>query len=211
LKQIPVKVYTYKVPMAVSLLEDASNIVDIFQRQVTMTLAIDEDEAFLIGDGTNDPHGILPDQSNSRSLTEVNSGSASALTWSGLRKLRRGIDSQYRVMRQASFVGNSASGEDIEDFVDGNDNYRVDMLEHGGDLLGGRWFESEALPDPSASVYPVIFGNFSGYAIVERLGLSVQRYNDSNTGVNKVEFHVRRRIGGDIIEEWKFAVQKCST
>ncbi len=211
LLNIPVKVYTYKVPMSVSLIEDASNIVEIFQRMVTQTLALDEDVAFLVGDGNQDPHGILPDQANARSLTEVITGDADDLTWAGLRKLRRGIDSQYRAMGQCTFIGNSQSGEDIEQMVDGLDNYRVEILEQGTRFLGGQWRESEALPDPGSAAYPVVFGNLSGYAIVQRLGLAVQRYNDSNTGVNKVEFHVRRRIGGDLVEPWKFAVQKCAT
>jgi hypothetical protein len=45
---------------------------------------------------------------------------------------------------------------------------------------------------------------------VERLGLSVVRFQDSNTGINKVEYHIRRRIGGKVVEPWKFAVQKVS-
>jgi hypothetical protein len=44
--------------------------------------------------------------------------------------------------------------------------------------------------------------------VVERLGLSIQRFQDSNTGPNKVEYHVRRRIGGRVEQSWKFAVQK---
>ena len=34
-----------------------------------------------------------------------------------------------------------------------------------------------------------------------------ESYNDSYTGINVVEFHVRKRVGGHAIEPWKIAVQ----
>jgi HK97 family phage major capsid protein len=210
LKQIVVHVYTYKVPFSVSLLEDADNVEQIFTQLAAETLAIDEDRDFLIGDGANKPRGILPGQLNANSLTEVNTGDADELTVTGLKSLRRGIASQYRTAG-FSWVGNNDSGEAIENFQDGNGRFYWDALTVGEPFLGGGWYESESMASPAADAFPLILGNFSGYAIVERLGLTIQRYNDSNTGVNVVEFHIRRRIGGDVIEPWKFAVQKCST
>ena len=66
------------------------------------------------------------------------------------------------------------------------------------------------MPATGAGTYPLIYGDFSGYFIAERLGMAVQRYNDSNTGINVVEFHVRRRIGGKLLEPWKLGVQKVA-
>jgi HK97 family phage major capsid protein len=211
LLQIPVDTYTYKVPMSTSLVEDAANIVTILEQQIADTLAVDEDDAFLIGDGANKPRGILPGQANSDSYTEAITGSAAAVTWSGLNTLRRAISSQYRVNRRASLIGNNSTGEDIENLVDGMSRPYVEELVSGETVVKSAiWRESEALPDAGAGVYPLIYGDLSGYAIIERLGLSIQRYNDSYTGINVVEFHVRRRIGGHVVESWKFAVQKCS-
>ena len=208
---IPAQIYTYKVPFSASLLEDASNVMGIFMDLVADTLAIDEDIAFLIGDGANKPYGLLPGQANANSLTEVNSGAAAALTIEGLKKLRRGVDSQYRLAGRATLLGNSQAGEDIELFQDGTGRFYYDALTPGQAAPGGfTWRESEALPDPAANTFSLIYGDFSGYTIVERLGLAIQRYNDSNTGINVVEFHIRRRIGGAVTEPWKFAVQKVA-
>lgn len=210
--QIPVHLYTYKVPMSVSLLEDADNMVDIFTMLASETIAIDEDRDFLTGDGTNKPEGLLPNSANPDTrLAEVVTGNASEITITGLKKLRRGIASQYRMAGGYATIGNNQTGEDIELLIDNEGRFYYDELTHGGAFLGGKWFESESLPDASAGTYPLIFGNFSGYAIVERLGLVIQRYNDSNTGPNKVEFHLRRRIGGHVIEPYKFAVQRVAT
>ena len=209
LEQIPVHVYTFKTPMSTSLLEDMTNVSQMFVTRVSEVLGIDEDEAFLIGTGIGRPRGILPGSANGHGLNEIASLGATALTWTGLKNLRRGVASQYRSSARAAWIGNSDTGGDVEALVDGDSRNYIDVLVSGEAVptLGGRWFESEAMPDVAASAYPLIFGDLSGYFIVERLGLSVQRYNDSNTGINLVEFHVRRRIGGDVIEPWKLAVQ----
>lgn len=213
-KSIPVHVYTYKAPMSVSLLEDASNVVTLFTNAVSTTLAIDEDEAFLIGDGVGKPMGILPGSANGHGLTEVLTGSSGAIAIGGLRLLKRGVASQYRAAGRATLIGNSDTGGDIEGLNDGDTRfYFPDGLNVGERMahVQATWRESEAMPDVASGSYPLIYGDLSGYAIVERLGLSVQRYNDSNTGINLVEFHVRRRLGGDVIEPWKLAVQKVTS
>lgn len=209
---IPVNIYTYKMPMSVSLLEDATNLTDLFAMEVAEALAIDEDNAFLTGDGANKPYGILPGGANDRSLTSVASGSSSTLTINGLKGLARGVASQYRG-QNASLVGTSATGLVIEQLVDGDTRHYVESLVAGQyeRMIAATWRENESVPAIAGSAFPLIYGDFSGYAIVERLGLSVQRYNDSNTGINKVEFHVRRRIGGSVIQPWKFALQTIST
>jgi len=208
LETINVNTYTYKVPMSQSLIEDAQNIVPIFNSLVTDTLAIDEDAAFLVGDGAGKPRGILPGSANAHGLTEVVSGHASQLTVDGVKKLRRGVASQYR--RNGSWIGNSDTAGVIETFKDGQGRFYFEYLEAGEAFMRQPWRESESMPDIAASAYPLIYGDLSGYFIVERLGLSVVRFQDSATGINKVEFHVRRRIGGNLLEPWKFAVQKVA-
>jgi HK97 family phage major capsid protein len=209
--QIPVNVYTYKVPMSVSLIEDAANLVGVFTQLVADTLAMDEDAAFLVGDGAGKPRGILPEGANDRGFTEKASGDANTLTVTGLKSLRRGIATQYRVAGRASLIGESAAAEIIEGLKDGNNQFYFDSLDHGvTKVYGATWRESEAMPSVAANAYPLVHANLSGYAIVERLGLAIQRYNDSYTGINVVEFQVRKRLGGDVIEPWKFAVQKVA-
>jgi len=208
LEQIPVHTYTYKVPMSQSLVEDASNLVSIFNNNVAVTLAIDEDDAFLIGDGAGKPRGILPSSGNGDSLTEVVTTNASALTVEKVKALRRGIQSQYRQpAARASWIANSDTASTIEEMQDGNGKFYFEDLIVGEAFLRHIWRESEAMPDIAGEAYPILFGDLSGYIIVERLGLSVVRFQDSATGINKVEFHVRRRLGGRLMETWKMCVQ----
>ena len=209
---IPVNVYTYKMPISVSLLEDATNLTDLFAQEVAEALALDEDIAFLTGDGANKPHGLLPGGLNARGLNSVLTGASGALAINGLKALRRGVASQYRG-KNASLVGSSATGLAIEQLVDGNTRHYVEELVAGeyNKTISATWRENEVMPAISAGTVPMIYGDFSGYAIVERLGLSIQRYNDSNTGINVVQFQVRRRLGGDVIAPWKFAVQTVTS
>ncbi len=211
LETIPVHIYTYKVPMSTSFLEDAQNVISVFTQQVADTLGIDEDNAFLTGNGTNKPLGILPDSANTEGITEVNSTDALLLKMDGIKKLRRGVLSHYRVPGRASWIGNNSTGEALELLKDGEGRYFFeDGLVVGDTYKGAVWRESEAMPDVAANAFPLIWGDLTGYMIVERLGLAIQRYNDAYTGINTVQFHVRRRLGGRLVEPWKLAVQKVA-
>ena len=209
LEQIPVHVYTYKVPFSVSLVEDATNLSTVFMQLVSSTMAIDDDEAFVNGDGANKPRGLLPGGANADSLSEVNSGAAAAVTWAGLRALRRGIGSQYR--QAASWVMESDTAGDIEVLVDGMSRPYFEYVDDGERFMRQPLYETESMPTATTNTFPILYGDFSAYWIVERTGIAIQRYNDSGTGINVVEFQVRRRIGGRVTEPWKLVVQKCST
>lgn len=202
------QVYTYKVGMSQSLVEDAANLVDLVTSDITATAAIDEDNAFITGDGANKPLGILPSSGNGLSLSEVNSGNGTALTADGIKGLKRGIASQYR--QAGVWLANSDTWAAVEKLKDGGGAYLFGDLSDDDRLLNRRTLESAAMPDISASAYPLAFFDPSGYWIVERAGITIVRFQDSNTGINKVEYHVRRRVGGRPVETWKFAVQKVS-
>lgn len=215
LDMVPVmaNIYTFKVPFSQSLVEDAANLVTMLMNDIAVTMAIDEDDAFMLGDGVGKPHGILPGGVNGNSLTEVNSGAAAAMTANGLKALKRGVASQYRA--NAVFVANSDTYSDIEALRDdsggvGTGQYLFPDLSDTDTLLGRKIYEHGGMPDVGAGLFAMLFGWMYGYTIVERLGMTIQRFQDSATGINKVEYHVRRRLGGKIERPWMFAVQKVA-
>lgn len=205
-------VYTYKVPMSQSLVEDAANLVTMLMNDIAVTLAMDEDEAFLIGDGIGKPLGILPNGANINGLKEVVTGDADELTVAGIKALKRaGLATQYR--KNAVWVGQSDTYGVIESFTAGagNSNWAFPDLSEEDMLLSRSTFESEAMPAIAANAFPLLFGWMMGYDIVERLGMTIQRFQDSNTGPNKLEYHVRKRVGGRLERPWMFGVQKVAT
>ena len=210
LETVTAHVYTYKVPMSMSIVEDASNLVSLVQQDMADTMTIDEDDVFLVGDGVGKPLGILPGGVNGLTLTEVKSGAAAAVLATGIKALKRGVASQYR--QDAVWVGNSDTFGSIETLTvaGGGLEYAFPDLSDTSELLGRKTFESEALADIAANTYPLLFAVMRGYVIVERLGMSIERFHDSYTGVNKVEYHLRRRIGGRVNRPWLFAVQKIA-
>jgi len=210
LETVTAHVYTYKVPMSMSIVEDASNLVSLVQQDMADTMTIDEDDVFLVGDGVGKPLGILPGGVNGLTLAEVKSGAADTVLASGIKALKRGVASQYR--QDAVWVGNSDTFGLIETLTTAGGGlvYAFPDLSDTGELLGRKTFESEALVDVATNTYPLIFAVMRGYVIVERLGMSIERFHDSYTGVNKVEYHLRRRLGGRVNRPWLFAVQKIA-
>lgn len=204
-----------------NLLEDAMMDVGAYLgRELSSAFAIDEDEQFLVGTGAGKPQGILNGTAangaaHNGDVTTVNSGSAAALTGDGVKKLPFGIAKQYR-SASAVFVSNKATLQAVALLKDGQGRYLVGDERLAGasipdSVLGYGWDESEAMPDVAANTYPIIFGDFAGYTIADRVGMSIQRYDDSTTAKsNAVVFVARRRLGGQVLEGWRFAVQKVS-
>lgn len=201
---------TPKIPLSVSLVDDAPNLISILMNDLVTTRAMDEDTAFVSGDGVGKPEGILPGGTNAHSLAVVNSQSATAFTSNGVKALKRGIAGQYRT--GASFHGNSTSWGEVEVLTVGGGNlaYAFPDLAEEDRLLNHQVYENEAFPDPADNGYPLLYGQMSGYVIVERLGMTIERFHDSGTGANKVEYQGRSRVGGKISKPYMFAVQKIA-
>ena len=217
-EKIPVNTYMGEVFLSKNVLEDSAyNLEQALAEGFSETAAIDEDSAFLTGVGTNRPLGLLPGSANTLSLDEANSGNASALTWDGLIELIYTPDSQYR--NRCIFIAEKATYKAIAKMKDGNGQYLWrdrfgNNVSEGGELtrlMGYDTFEQEALPTIAASAYPILFGDPTGYTVVDRVGMTISRYDDSATSrINQVCFVMRRRLGGKPTETWKWAVQKVS-
>lgn len=203
--------YTFKIALSQSLVEDAANVVTMLMNDIAITIAMDEDEEFVIGDGVAKSEGILPGGLNEHSLTEVKSGAAATLTTAGIKSLKRGLRTQYR--KGGIFIGNSDTFGVIEGLTAGagTSNWAFPDLSETGVLLSQKVAETEVMQDVGANKFPLLFGDPRGYDIVERLGMTIQRFQDSGTGINKVEYHVRKRFGGKLEKPWMWSVQKCST
>jgi HK97 family phage major capsid protein len=77
-------------------------------------------------------------------------------------------------------------------------------------LLGRPIVEMVDMPDVAADAYPIMFGDLSGYRIVDRIGLSVLRdpYSQATNGL--VRFHIRKRVGGDVSHADRFLKLKVA-
>jgi HK97 family phage major capsid protein len=219
LRGINVHTAMAETPLSRNLLEDvAFDVEGYLGKKMAESVALDEDRQFMIGNGVGKPRGILPGSTNAMGLTEVVTGSASALTWNGLIAATYGVAAQYR--QEGVWLANRATYLAIakmQDSTSGNYLWQAYQFE-GGEvgrtktLLGYPILESELMPDIASGAYPIIFGSLDAYQIVDRLGMTVERYLDSQTArQNLVYFVMRRRLGGELVETWKTIAHKCST
>lgn len=216
--RIPVHTAMARTDVSQNMLEDTPfNMLQVLAELFSEAMAVDEDEKFLIGTGGGAPRGILGNRSGANATPEdgiesVNSGDASALTPDGLIDLVYGLHSQYR--GNAVLVGARATHGAARKLKDGNSDYMWQPGIQAGEpptLLGYPFLESEAMPAIGANNYPVVFGDPKGYLIVDRVGMSVKRVEDTTTvGGNKVALFARRRLGGQVIEPWRFQAHKVS-
>lgn len=222
---IPVHVNLFKVPVSKSGLEDSQMDVmgQLLMPEIQTEGAITEDAQFLVGTGANEPQGVLLDASTggpqNSDITTQNSGQAADVSFDAVVRAPWKLAGQYRQKQNPStaFAFTSATGGVLATLKNSVGEYL--WTEANGanaqgspdTLRGWKYRESEALPEIAANTFPIIFGDWSGYRIVDRVGMSIQRYDDSNTAeTDSVVFFVRRRYGGQVAEGYRFVAIKCA-
>lgn len=95
----------------------------------------------------------------------------------------------------------------IRQWKDGNGRYLiVDPITAGGasTLLGRPVVEMPDMDDIAADQAPILFGDLSGYRIVDRIGLSTLRDPYTLAGKGQVRFHARKRVGAGLTHPDRF-------
>lgn len=160
------------------------------------------------GAGTNQAEGIL----TNADIGEVVSGSAAAITADGMIDLYHAVKTAYT--RNGLFGLNRASLKAVRKLKDTTNQYLwIPGVANAAPntILGAPYVEMPDLPDPSAGVYPVLYGDFrQGYALVDRIGISFQV--DFTTGADSglVVFRARKRVGGGVLKAEAIKKLKCS-
>jgi HK97 family phage major capsid protein len=149
-----------------------------------------------------------------------NSGAAAAITFDALVNMKFKLPGQYRRKgnKNIAYAFTSTTAGLIAQLKDGTGRYLWtemngnNAVDNPDTLRGWAFAETEQLPEVAANTYPIIFGDWNGYRIVDRIGMSVQRYDDSALAdTDSVAFYVRRRYGGQVAEGYRFVAMKVST
>jgi HK97 family phage major capsid protein len=77
-------------------------------------------------------------------------------------------------------------------------------------LVGYPVIYSGFMPNIGAANYPLIFGDLSGYYLVNRIGFSVQVLRELYAETNQVLVLGRLRFGGQPVEPWKLFAGKSN-
>lgn len=200
----------YAMPAATStLLDDAAiNIDEWLAQEVEAAFAEQESAAFINGDGTNKPKGIL----DHAAVDEA------SWTWGNLGYVATGnaggfdvadpsdvlVDTIYALKagyrQNANWLMNRRSQADIRKLKDADGNYLWQPPAAAGEkamLMGFPVLEAEDMPDIAADSLSVAFGDFNrGYLIVDRAGVRVLR--DPYSAKPYVLFYTTKRVGGGV-------------
>lgn len=101
----------------------------------------------------------------------------------------------------------------IRTWKDGNGRYLVlDPISEGAPstLLGRPVVEMFDMDDIGTGKFPVLFGDMSGYRIIDRVGLTTLRDPYTLATNGQVRFHARKRVGADLTHPDRFVKIKCA-
>jgi len=183
--------------------------------QLAQAFARAEGAAFVAGDGTKKPKGVLDYTMAATAdgvrafgtLQTVKSGAASALTADGLIDLLFTLAPGYRA--NATWVMNSttlAAVRKMKDPATGAFLWTPSLaVGQPSLLLGHPVVEAQDMPDTGAGNHPVMVGDFKrGYTILDR---TVALLRDPFTNKPHVNIYARKRVSGALTDSNAIKVQ----
>ena len=185
------------------LIDDAS--IDIEQwvaQKVADKFARLEATAFISGNGTSQPKGILSYTAGTAlgEVEQINSGSAGVVTADSLVKLYYALKDQYA--KQATFIMHRTTVQAVRLLKEASTNQYLWQpglaLGTPDTLLGVPVALASDMPQAAANSLSVAVADFKrAYLIVDRVGIRILR--DPFTGKPFVKFYTTKRVGGEVV------------
>lgn len=197
-KQIDAYKLTDLIRVSTELLQDSAFPLEPYIRdEFVRAFGVAEEEAFCVGNGTNQPTGIFTANGGEVGVTAAATG---AITVDELISLIYALKSPYR--RNAKFFMHDSTVALIRKLKDGNGAYLWQPSIQQGQpdrLLGYPLYTSPYVPQVAAGALAVAFGDFKNYWIADRAGRTVQRLNELYAGNGQVGFIATERVDGKVI------------
>lgn len=218
--RIPVFTAMMSMPLTNDVVEDALfPIVAWSSAKFAETIDLLRDNMILNGSGVGQPAGILVNPGSPNNPAVITSGNASALTADGIQNIAWSLPPQYDAAAVWVFNKTSA-GQAIATLKDANNRYLWGMgLQDSGLapgytnrlLVGYPVLFSGFMPNVGANNYPIIFGDLTGYYLLNRVGFSIQVLREVYAETNQIVLLGRIRFGGLVAEDWKLKIQQVHT
>lgn len=154
-----------------------------------------EEEAFLVGNGTSKPTGIL--NATGGGTVGVTAAGAAAVTADELVDLYYALKAPYR--KNAIWVLNDTTIKLIRKLKTGDGQYLWQPGIKDGEqnmILGRPYFTSPFMPTAAAGAKTIIFGDLNYYWIGDRVGITFKRLNELYAGNGQVGFMASKRLDG---------------
>lgn len=185
------------------LLDDAAiDLEEWLANRLSIDFAGAEENAFIngTGDSANQPKGILSYVGESEGIEAVTStNSTLSFDENDILDLYYSLGDKY--VNNASFLLPRTAMKQIrmlKDATSGQYLWNPALLTGTTDtLLGCPIYQSSYMPAVGKGTKSIIFGNFSYYQIVDRIGIRILR--DPFTSKPYIRFYTTKRVGGDVI------------
>lgn len=203
---IPVGIYEPKpIALTETLLEDtAIDMSGELSSVLTENSAPDMENAILTGDGLNrKPKGILTELSGVTGFFTL-SGTSGVIDYPGLVNLNAALAPQYHP--GSEFVMNQASMAVVQLLSVSAGHYLVQPFNMVPSMFAKPITISNHMPSQATTAYPVLLGNFDGYALVQQRAFSVRFYDQMAPYMRIIT--ARWRIGGAIRRRQYFRLLK---
>jgi HK97 family phage major capsid protein len=173
---------------------DISNyIANAFARRFAKA----EEAAFVNGDGTGKPTGVIADATEGK---VGQTGQTTSVTADDLIDLYHALKRPYRM--NAAFLMNDSTAKVIRKLKDNDGQYLWQpglQLGQPDRLLGRPVYISDDVPVMAANAKSILFGDFSHYWIADRKGATMQRLDELYAANGQVGFRMYKRVDGKLI------------
>ena len=194
------------------------NFEEGFARDLAITFADKEEAAFISGNGTDKPNGILSalreakddTQRTWNKLQQINTESATGITLNSLYAIKDSLNYAYRA--NAKWYMSTSTYTALQQTLIDNEHRgifgRGDVSQNMPETLLGYPIEiDDYMPAVAANACPIVFGDMrQGYAILERPGIGVLRDMYSNKPY--IGLYSIKRVGG-LIQDYRALKVLC--
>lgn len=206
---VPARKLMTHVDISNELLADSGGTAEA---EVRLALAEDfgqkEGVAFVNGNGVNQPEGLMANPD----IEEYLNGHATNLSADQMIKMMYDLPAMYR--NNGSWLMNGTSLGIVRTLKDGDGRFLWQPSFQAGQpatVLGRPVVEAVDMPDIASGKFPILYGDFNAYRIVDRLTMSilVNPYLLATKGLTRV--HATRRTGGRVLQAARFRKLKMAT
>lgn len=176
-----------------------------------------ESAAFATGDGSSKPYGIV----TALTAGTLTSATTDTFALADVFTLHETLGPRYRAPGRGAWASNIAILNDVRAFGANDQTYgfTVDLTEgEGFQILGRPWFE---MSDMDGSVtatqdnYVLIFGDWSNYVIVDRVGMAVEYIPHLFATANNLPsgqrgWYAYWRVGADSVNDGAFEMMNVT-
>jgi HK97 family phage major capsid protein len=153
------------------------------------------------------PEGVL----TAPGIAHTANGEIGTLKAEALITLMYALPAMYR--NAGTWAMNGSTLAAIRKLKDGDGRFLWQPSYQAGQpemILGRPVVEMVDMPDIAPDATPIIFGDWSGYRIVDRVGLStlVNQYLLATQGMTRI--HATRRVAGGVLQAAKFRKLKMA-